>query len=212
MVVIDTRGLFNNQHRKWNLYPGERDGYPLYCLNCYSKNVNDSIIEMTLRLHITFKLQIENDNFSRLFNKYPEIKFNLHHQETIIKNENINNEVELVGFFLSKKLILGIEFTLPKIFTPQSFTIPILKDGKMWCLLMNKIFKKGDATSVDKDEWFAYKWFPLRCLFCHDYPRDLYPGNFIINQNILYMKSFIWVDKRKIHIRNKKKNKKSYNV
>ena len=210
MVVIDTSGLFNNNHRRWDLYHGEKDGYPLYCLDCHKKNINDSILEMVLRLHIIYKLQIENDNFSRLFNKHEGIKFKLIHQKDIINNKNIKNESELVGWYLSKKLILGVGFTLETATTTSSpsssFTIPILKEGKMWQLLMNKIFKQRDETWVDRAEWFSFKWFSLKyCLFCHDYPRDLYPGNFVINQNILYMKSFIWVDKRKIHIKNVKR-------
>lgn len=204
-MSINIVGYFNDKHN--NIWAQRVFVKP--CQVCINKDKDDGTLEMFLRFNIHHKLQIETDNFDRLFEKYPGIQFNLSYQSHLIKNEKLTGENEIIEYFLKMRLTMGVGFYWPRglssyTCTRTQLSIPILKGGKMWQILLHKIINMKDDSPVDKNQWYHFKPEPLSCLFCNDYPRDLYPGNFVVNQNILYLKSIIWVDKRKLH---KKKGK-----
>ena len=175
------------------------------------KNVDDLDLEMFLRFKISHHLKIENDNFARLFEQYKDISFNLVHINVII-DRGLESEMSVIDYFLRQKLVLGVGFRVPEFhqlakYTTTSFSIPILKDGKMWQILFDMIRKK-EHTSIDKRVWDEFSPLnPLDCLLCNDYPYGCYPGNFIVNQSVLCMRSFIWMDKHKFHVQRSNNNR-----
>ena len=197
-VMISTKGFFNTRHRKWTLSDIQR------CEKCrYEKKINDDDLdlEMFLRFKISQLLKIEDDNFERKFQQYPGISFNLVHSEAIT---HLDSEVSIIDYFLRQKLVLGVGFQLPEFphlekYTTGSFCIPILKGGKMWRILFEG---KQQQQSVDRRVWDNNNSSSstLDCLLCNDYPYGCYPGNFVVNQSVLYMRSFIWMDKHKFHV------------
>ena len=208
--VIDITGYANETHNAiWR-----NKAFVPSCAKCVEKDENDAILETFLRFQITHKLYIENDNFDALFSKYPGIRFNLSDQKLLTtkarggagnnnnnnNNNDITDEVNLVQFYLKERATLGVGFRWKNFdYSANTFSIPILKGGKMWQLMMKKVLITKDETPVNELEWKNFDPDPISCLFCTDYPRDFYHGNFIVNQNILYLRSFIWVDKRKLH-------------
>ena len=198
--MIETKGYLNNNHRFWSFDPIN------YCSKCYSKNKQDAILEMFLRFKLYHLLKIENDNFDKKFHDYKGIEF-IFTVPNINYGINIYNDIIL--YYIKQKLIFGIGFRIINndIFneninnqTSCTFIIPILAFGKMWKIIFNMLNKykgKNKTIIIDEQCWksFNYKLENL-CLLCNDYPFGIYPGNFIVNQNILYMKGFIWMDKK----------------
>ena len=233
--VIDITGYVNDTHNSiWNKgrsndanEPSEEHVFVPSCVECSNKDKNDAILETFLRFQITHKLYVEADQFDILFAKYPGIRFNLNNQELLInrrgevllneRNEKqnasvIKDESDLVHYFLAQRATLGVGFCWKKFdYSTKDISIPILKGGKMWQLMMRKVLVTRDKTPVYEEEWKSYKPDPIPCLFCTDHPRDLYPGNFIVNQNILFLRSFVWVDKRKLHMNRYTNNLIMYN-
>ena len=202
MGFIDTRGYFNSTHNQ--LWAQKVLVKP--CEKCKLKDFDDCTLEMFLRFNIHHKLQSETGHFDRIFRKYRGITINLTYH--CIEEKDLlafTCENEVVEYFLKKRLTLGVGFYWPEGVpsykcTRTHLSIPILKHGKMWQILMYKILVLKDYyTPVDEKLWNDFTPEPIYCLFCNDYPRDLYPGNFVVNQNILYLKTIIWVDKRKLH-------------
>ena len=199
-------GIFNDAHRqwRWNDYNYNLD----LCNQCKSRDTVDSNIEFLLRFRIRNLLQTEDDNFDRLFSKYEGIEFTL---PTLYYPVDSREEEEIITYFLKYKLTLGVGFRASEFSEKvnatlkQHFFIPILCRGKMWQIVFEKKFKQGDYTNITKNEWERFETTPLKCLLCHDYPFGLYPGNFIVNQNICYMRMFIWMDKNRLHIHKKQK-------
>ena len=204
--MTDTRGIFNERHRNWTWLKYDYS-YDL-CENCKEKGADDVDVnlEFLLRFRIRNLLQTEDDNFDRLFSKYEGIEFTL---PTSYYSIDFDTEEEIINHFLKYKLTLGVGIRVPEFSEKvnstlkQHFFIPILSWGKMWQIIFRNKFAKRDV--VTKEEWLAFKLSPLKCLFCYNYPFGLYPGNFIVNQNILYMKMFIWMDKNRLHIHRKQK-------
>ena len=219
--VVDITGYINDTHNY--VWRNKKDGkeekvFVPSCARCAKRDKNDAILETFLRFQITHKLYVESDNFDALYAKYPGIRFNLNNQDLLIRRgiikdyyeggtlrrnngeKKITDEIGLVEYFLAQRATLGVGFCWKKFdYSARDISIPILKEGKMWQLLMKKVLIAKDKTPVNEEEWKNFKPNPISCLFCTDYPRDLYPGNFIVNQNILFLRSFIWVDKRKLH-------------
>ena len=194
--------FFNDQHRKWNW---SDLGYNTHiCETCGNIDANDAKLEFLLRFRIRNLIQTEDDNFERLFLKYEGIEFTPPTAHESIQHLHWE---EIVNHFIRYKLTLGVGIYVPHFSDKinetlrQQFCIPILCQSKMWQLL----FCCG-TTRINYSDWKRFKPVPLKCLICHDYPFGLYPGNFIVNQNILYMKMFIWMDKNRLHIY-KKQNK-----
>ena len=207
--MLTTKGFFNTRHRKWTLTDVIQR-----CEKCSrdKKNMDDLDLEMFLRFKISHHLKIENDNFTRLFEQYKDISFNLVHINVII-DRGLETEMSVIDYFLRQKLVLGVGFRLSEFhqlakYTTTSFAIPILKDGKMWQIIFDMIRKKKHTTPIDKCIWNEFKTpHPsLDCLLCKDYPYGCYPGNFIVNQSVLYMRSFIWMDKHKFHVQKSNNN------
>ena len=162
-----------------------------------------------VRFQISQKLIIETDSINLKFQKYRGITFNFSCFEEIAEL-NIRSELDLISYSLKQRLTLGIGFEFPRLsdvtdrrYTSQHFVIPLLKGGKMWQMLIGNM-ERGVFTPVDERAWRNFSEKPLECLICHNYPYDLYPGDFIVNQSILHMKSFIWTDKRRLHAQKKK--------
>jgi len=197
----DTTGFYNTTHRKWMLTNVSR------CEKCYNKNAADANLEMFLRFQIAQKLKIEDDNFSLRFQRYRGILFNLTFFSQIINVHNVRSELQLIDFFLQQKITLGVGFSfsildeiLNNTYDNDLFSIPIMKGGKMWQIVLQKL-EQRDTSPIDETFWINFEPRPLLCFFCYNYPYDLYPGNFIVNQSILYMKSIIWTDKRRLHMK-----------
>lgn len=195
--MIDIGGYINHSHN--HAWAFERDVFIKSCATCMNADKNDAVLETYLRFQVTHKLYMERDNFDLIYDKFPGIAFCLSHQEYII-DQNMESEVDIIGLFLGRRATFGVGFSWGDFdYTAPHFAVPILKGGKMWQLMMKKVLQTRDKSPVGEEEWKAFSPEPLHCLFCLDYPRDLYPGNFIVNQNILFLRSFIWVDKRKLH-------------
>ena len=205
--MIDTTGYLNDKHRIWsfdNIKP---------CSTCIIKNKNDTILEMFLRFKIHHLLKIENDNFTQKFRNYKGIEF-------IFKIPHNNNN-NIINYIIEQKLILGVGFRNKNLFneninfqTSFHFIIPILAFGKMWEIIFNEIKKlKKNIIIVDEILWnsFKYKSISALCLICNNFPLGIYPGNFIVNQNILYMRGFIWMGKKRFHVQKSTRQIIAYN-
>ena len=200
------QGFYNEKHRKWKLTNVEK------CEKCAGRNENyDSDLELFLRFKISQKLKIEDDNFTKKYEKYKNISFNLTNSEKVIKS-GVSSEFEMINFFLNQKLTLGVGFELPdlnnevdKIYTMDYFCVPIMKGGRMWRIVTDMIECRNTIIPIDRCAWdtFGKKQNVLKCLFCTNYPFDIYPGNFIVNQNVLYLKTFMWMDKERLHVKKK---------
>ena len=200
--MIETIGYFNNNHRKWKFTDTEQ-----YCQKCFQKNENDSKLEMFLRFKLKHLLTIENDNFTEKFNKYHDII------EFIFKIPPIKKKlsfINIIQYIFEQKLIFGVGFRMKKGFfnenvnydTSNNYVIPILAFGKMWEIIFDEISSNNSNSIIiiDEQKWRLFNWNPsFSCLFCNNFPFGIYPGNFIVSQNILYMRGFIWMDKRRFH-------------
>ena len=200
--MIDTTGYFNDTHRKWTF------NTTTYCPKCFEKNENDAKLEMLLRFKLKHLLTIENDNFTEKFKKYSnniEFIFRI----PPLKKKNLNF-INIIYYIFEQKLTLGVSFKMKGgIFdknvnynTSNNYVIPILAFGKMWEIIFDQISSCNNDTVIiiNEEKWTSYKWNPrFNCLFCDNFPFGIYPGNFIVSQNILYMRGFIWVDKRRFH-------------
>ena len=193
--MIDGTGLFNNTHRRWTLLSDEE------CSNCLRKNKNDSLLELFLRFRLSHILRIEEENFTILFEKYPGIIFN-----PSFSLDNVSSFSDIIEHAIKQKLTVGVGFQLlPELrdvskYTSNNFCIPILIFGKMWQLISKHLMSNDkNPIVIDIEQWTGFSPQRLKCLACNNYPYGIYPGNFIVNQNILYMKTFVWMDKRRPH-------------
>ena len=212
--MINTEGYFNNKHRIWafnNILIIKQ------CLICFKKNKDDAILEMFLRFKMNQLLRIENDNFTQKFQEYNGIEFIFNIPKIFRKEKYINYE-KLIEYIIEQKMILGVGFRINNsdnknitnsftkninIFTSYNFVIPILAFGKMWEIIFNTVTTTTNNNIViNKNIWnnFEYNGLRNKCLLCNNFPFGIYPGNFIVNQNILYMRGFIWMDKKKFHV------------
>ena len=184
---MDISGYFNADHRQWQ-YPG---GQCQPCKKCPAGYHRD--LEVILRQILTNKLIIEKDNFDTVFENYPNITF------CSQSPPHFENEIDFIRYHLEQKLVLGVYVSLPKAST-HHFVLPVMKGGKMWQMLLR------GYRHINIEIWQNFKEEQfLECLICLNYPFDVYPCNFIVNENVYTIKSILWPDYRRPH-RNKKTN------
>ena len=178
---MDISGYFNATHRQWQ-YPG---GQCQLCQKCPPGFHRD--LEVMLRQILTNKLIIEKDNFETLFDHYPTILF-------CSQSPQFENEIDFIRYHLEQKLVLGVYVSLPDwSVSMMHFVLPVMKGGKMWQMLLR------GYRSIHAEIWQTFKEHALACLICVNYPFDVYPGNFIVNENVYTIRSIIWPDYRRPH-------------
>ena len=213
--MLDTQGLLNKTHRLWTF-----DNIN-FCSDCYDKNKQDSTLEMFLRFKMNYLLKIENDNFTKKFEKYKGIQFifSISFKFNKVSYENI------INYILEQKLIFGVGFKIKNDdnhifsetinnYTSSNYIIPVLAFGKMWEIIFENILNNNKLrVIIDENTWknFKYTGLSKKCLLCFDFPFGIYPGNFIVNQNILYTRGFIWMNKKKFHVQKSTKQIVAYN-
>ena len=215
--MINTQGYFNEEHRIWKL------DFIKKCHKCTENNNQDANLELYLRFKMIYLLKIENDNFTQKFREYEGIEF-IFNIPKICRNEQFNKYENIINTIIEQKRILGIGFRIPNnfsknlnTFTSYNFTIPVLAYGKMWQIIFDTLNKNNNNNNkniiINEKIWNEYKYKGINhnCLICNNFPFGIYPGNFIVNQNILYMRGFIWMDKKKFHMQKHSKKFVAYN-
>ena len=181
------------------------------CEKCHRKDPNDATLEFFIRFRLRNLLLIEEDNLTRLYRQYPGLTFTV--PKLLVEGEVFAHQVDMVNYFFHNRLTFGVGFNMAEFpqeinaYLSKYFVIPILHLGKMWQLMSQRLLGARNASDDDdhyvitEPEWLAYQPKPLECLICRNYPFGVYPGNFIIGQNVLFMKAFIWTDKSRLHIK-----------
>ena len=186
MKMVDMSGYWNDKHRLWT-FPGdcrtcERD-------RCRKGRSFHRNLELLLRQAMTNKLQIERDNFDRIFKLYPGLILQKsHHTATV-------DETAFIKYHLEHKMVAGV-FPLHPANNSHYFVVPVMKGGKMWQMLV-----RGENECVDAETWQAFRERPLSCLLCTDHPFDMYPCNFVAGENVYSVRSILWPDHRRPHQR-----------
>ena len=148
---MDISGYKNKTYRQWK-YPRECTA----CIKCATKQGNEGVhqnIELMLRQTLAYKIQAEDDSFDYFYAKYPNIAFRLANADQLPTNYDYC-ETKILQFFLDQKLILGV--CLKEGFRGWSknatdfFIIPIMKESKMWNLLIKQ---NNPRTIISRSVW-----------------------------------------------------------
>lgn len=140
------------------------------CTVCPVEEVRN--VEWLLRESLSKILKVENEQFSSIFEEYPDLKF----YPTVNDIEKAIHSRETFGVttnFKSYKL----------------FTCPVLLGGKMYQLITS------GCEYVDKDSWDLTNWSAPPCLFCNS---NLTITCVIVRGRIYTLSQLAWTDYNRV--------------